>query len=113
MKLFTIALSAIALCGAAFAAPVDTFTARFSTPVMVGDKTLPAGEVTFNVIHGTSSMLLVARTANNDAAMIVVNRLYETEEAGKSEVILSKSGSTLKIEKVTVDGISYAAADGQ
>jgi hypothetical protein len=113
MKLFTIALSAIALCGAAFAAPVDTFTARFSTPVMIGDKTLPAGEVTFNVLHGTSSMLLVARSANNDAAMIVVNRQYETEESGKSEVTLSKSGNTLKVEKVTVDGVSYTAADNQ
>ncbi len=113
MKLFTIALSAIALCGAAFAAPIDTFTARFTSPVSVGDKVLPAGEVTFNVIHGTSSMLLVARTANNEAAMIVVNRLYESEEGGKSEVILSKSGNTLKVEKVTVDGISYAATDSQ
>ena len=52
MKLFTIALSALAVCGAAFAAPVETITAHFATPVQVGDKVLPAGEVTFNVIHG-------------------------------------------------------------
>jgi hypothetical protein len=113
MKLFTIALSALALCGAAFAAPIDTFTARFTTPVTVGEKALPAGEVTFNVIHGTSSTLLVARTANNDAAMIVVNRVYEPEQAGKSEVTLNKTGNTLKVEKVTVDGISYTVADAQ
>ena len=40
MKLFTIALSAFALCGAALAAPVDTLTARFTSPVTVGDKVL-------------------------------------------------------------------------
>jgi hypothetical protein len=113
MKLFTIAISALALCGAAFAAPVDILTARFTSPVTVGDKVLPAGEVTFNVIHGTSSMLLVARTANNEAAVVMVNRLYEPEDSRKSEVILNKSGNTLKVDKVTVDGISYAVADSQ
>ena len=113
MKLFTIALSALALCGAAFAAPVDTINVHFSTPVMVGEKVLPAGDVTFNVIHGTSSMLLVARTANNEAAVIVVNRQYEPEESRKSEVILNKTGNTLKVDRICVDGITYAATDGQ
>jgi hypothetical protein len=113
MKLFTIALSALALVGAAIAAPIDTFNARFATPVMVGEKALPAGEVTFNVIHGTSSMLLVARTANNEAAMIVVNRVYEPEQAGRTEVVLNKNGSTLKVEKVWLDGIAYTVADAQ
>jgi hypothetical protein len=113
MKLFTIALSALALAGAAFAAPIDTLNARFATPVMVGDKVLPAGDVTFNVIHGTSSMLLVARTADNDAAMIVVNRAYGPEQAGKSEVVLNKSGNTLKVEKIWLDGIAYSVVDAQ
>jgi len=113
MKLFTIALSALALCGAAIAAPVDTLTARFSAPVMVGDKALPAGEVTFNVIHGSSSMLLVARTANNEAAAVMVTRQYEPDVAGKSEVILNKAGSTLKVDKVTIEGITYLVVDSQ
>jgi hypothetical protein len=113
MKLFTIALSALALCGAALAAPVDTLTARFSSPVTVGDKVLPAGEVTFSVIHNTSSMMLVARTANNEAAVIMVSRQYSSEEIGKSEVVLSKTGNTLKLDKVYVDGIAYSVADAQ
>src|SRR3954451_17073728 len=113
MKLFTIALTPLALSGAALAAPVDTITARFETPVMVGEKVLPAGIVTFNVIHGTSSMLLVARTANNEAAVIVVNRQYEPEDTRKSEVILNKTGNTLRLEKVCVDGITYSVADSQ
>ena len=113
MKLFTIALSALALCGAALAAPVETITARFATPVSVGDKVLPAGEVTFNVIHGTSSMMLVARTAYNEAAVIMVSRQYGTEEIGKSEVVLNKTGNTLKLDKVYVDGIAYAVVDVQ
>jgi len=113
MKIFTIALSAIALCGAAFAAPIDTFTARFANPVMIGEKTLPAGDVTFNVIHGNTSMLLTARSANGEAALIVVNRIHESEDAGKSSVILGRSGSNLKLERVWLDGVGYAIADAQ
>src|SRR3954463_13738034 len=113
MKLFTIALTALALCGAALAAPVDTITAHFETPVMVGEKVLPAGAVTFNVIHGTSSMLLVARTANNEAAVIMVNRVYEPEDTRKSEVVLNKTGNTLRVEKICVDGITSGVADAQ
>jgi hypothetical protein len=113
MKLFTIALSALALCGAALAAPIDTLTARFTSPVTIGDKVLPAGEVTFSVIHGTSSMLLVARTANNEAAAVMVNRQYQPDDSHKSEVVLNKTGNTLKLDRVSVDGITYAVADGQ
>jgi len=113
MKLFTIALAALALGAAAFAAPIETLTARFSTPVQIGEKVLPAGEVTFNVFHGTSSVLLVARTANNEAAAIVVNRQYEPEVNAKSEVILSKTGNSLKLERVVIDGAAYAVADAQ
>jgi len=113
MKLFTIALSALALCGAALAAPIDTLTAHFTSPVSIGDKVLPAGEVTFSVIHGTSSMLLVARTANNEAAAVMVNRQYQSDDSRKSEVVLNKTGNTLKLDSVCVDGISYAVADGQ
>ena len=113
MKLFTIALSAIALCGAAFAAPIDTFTARFANPVMIGEKTLPAGDITFNVIHGTGSTLLTARSADGDAALIVVSRLHESEDHTKSEVILGRTGGALRVEKVWVDGVGYAIADAQ
>jgi hypothetical protein len=113
MKLFTIALSAIALCGAAFAAPIDTMTARFDSPIMVGEKTLPAGDITFNVIHGTSSTILTARSANGEAALIVVKPLHESDDTAKTEVILGRSGSTLKIERIWLDGAGYAVADAQ
>ena len=113
MRLFTIALSALALCGAAFAAPVDTLTARLATPIMVGDKVLPAGDFTLNVIHGTSSMMLVARTANNEAAAVMVNRIHESEINDKSEVILGKTGNTLKLERIWIDGIGYSIVDAQ
>ena len=113
MKLFTIALSALALCGAAFAAPVDTLTARMAAPVMVGDKLLPAGDLTLNVIHGTSSMMLVARSANNEAAAVMVNRIHEPEINGRTEVILGKTGNTLKLERIWIDGVGYAIVDAQ
>jgi hypothetical protein len=114
MKLFTIALSALALCGAALAATVDTVNVRFSTPVMVGEKVLPAGDVTFNVIHGTSSVLLTARAANGESAVVVVSRLHESDEPARSSVILGRSGNNLRVERVWLeDGVGFAIADAQ
>jgi hypothetical protein len=114
MKMLTIVLTALAICGAALAAPIDIVTVRFSTPVMVGEKLLPAGDVTFNVIHGTSSMLLTARAADGTAALITVSRLHESEETPKSSVILGRTGNTLKLERIWLDnGAGYALPDAQ
>jgi hypothetical protein len=114
MKLLTIALSAFALCGAALAAPIDTVTAHFSTPVMVGEKTLPAGDVTFNVIHGTSSLLLTVRSASGPVALVVVNRIHESQEPGRASVIIGRSGDALKLERVWLDnGVGFAVMGAQ
>jgi hypothetical protein len=114
MKMLTIALTALAVCGAAFAAPIDIVTVRFATPVMIGEKTLPAGDVTFNVIHGTSSLLLTARAADGTAALISVSRLHESEETPKSSVILGRTGNTVKLERIWLDnGAGYAVPDAQ
>ena len=114
MKMLTIALTALALVGAALAAPVDVVTVHFSAPVMIGEKSLPAGDVTFNVIHGTSSVRLTARAADGTAALITVSRLHESEETPKSSVILGRSGNTLKLERIWLDnGAGYAVPDAQ
>jgi hypothetical protein len=114
MKLLTIALAAFALGGAALAAPVDIVTVRFSTPVMVGEKTLPAGDVTFNVIHGTSSLLLTARSASGEAALVVVTRIHGTDESGKASVVLGRSGDARRLERLWLDdGVGFEVMNGQ
>lgn len=114
MKMLTIALTAFALATAAWSAPVDVVTVRFASPVMIGEKTLPAGDVTFNVIHGTSSLLLTARAADGTAALITVSRLHDSEETPKSSVILGRTGNTLKLERIWLDtGAGYGVADAQ
>jgi hypothetical protein len=114
MKRFNIALGAIALCGAAFAAPIDIVTVRFNQPVMIGEKTLPAGEIRFSVLHGSSSILMTARAESGEAAVVVLNRLHESEEPGHTSVILSRSGDTLKLERLWLDdGSGFAVAGAQ
>ena len=114
MKLLTIALTALTLCGAALAAPVDIVTVHFTTPVMIGEKTLPAGDVTFNVIHGSSSLLLTARAADGTAALVTVSRLHQSEETPRSSVILGRAGNTVKLERIWLDsGEGFGVADSQ
>jgi hypothetical protein len=114
MKLLTIALTALTLCGAALAAPVDIVTVRFATPVMIGEKTLPAGDVTFNVIHGNSSLLLTARAEDGTSALVMVSPLRQGDENAKSSVVLGKTGNTVKLERIWLDsGAGFAVANAQ
>jgi hypothetical protein len=114
MKLITIALTALTLCGAALAAPVATLTAHFTTPVMIGEKTLPAGDVTFNLIHGSSSLLLTARAEDGTVALVTVSRMHEGPETAKSSVILGRTGDTMKLERILLDsGVGFAVANAQ
>src|SRR5690349_16982865 len=104
MKIFTIAFTALALCGAALAGPADTINAHFSTPVLIGDKTLPAGDITFNVLRGSNSVIVTARSQNGTAAAVVVNRIYDLDENGRASIVLGKHGNDLKLERIWLDG---------
>jgi hypothetical protein len=113
MKILTIVFTALALCASAFAAPTETVTVQFSSPVVIGGKTLPAGEVRFNLHHGSNSVLLIAHAENGEAAAVVVNRIYEMGD-GHTSVVLGRSGNTLKFERLWLDnGSGYAVADAQ
>ena len=115
MKILTIAFTALALCGAALAGSVDTINAHFTTPIQIGDKTLPAGDVTFNVLRGSNSVVLAARSQDGTAAAVVVNRISDIEEGGHTTVVLGRHGDALKLERIWLDDRTGFAVmpDGQ
>src|SRR6185312_5262754 len=99
MKLFTIALTALALSATAFAAG-ETVKAHFSTPVQIGEKVLPAGDITFQVNHGTSSHLLTAFSESGESAAIMVSRLHDSDAPENTSVILGRTGNKVKFERL-------------
>lgn len=113
MKILTIVFTALVLCAAAFAAPTETVIVHFSSPVAVGGKTLPAGEVRINLHHGNNAVLLTALAENGEAAAVVVTRLHEVGD-GRTSVVLARSGETLKLERLWLDnGSGFAVSDAQ
>ena len=113
MKLITATLAALALCATAFASG-ETVRVHFSTPVMIGEKVLPAGDVTFHVNHGTSSLLLTVHAENGESAAVVVNRLHESEAPNNTSVILGRSGNALKFERLWLsNGAGFGVVDTQ
>jgi hypothetical protein len=103
MKILTIAFTALTLCGAALAESVDTINAHFTTPILIGDKTLPAGDITFNVLRGSNSVVVAARSQDGTAATVLVNRVYDGEEGGHTTVVLGRHGNALKLERIWLD----------
>jgi hypothetical protein len=114
MKIFGIALSVLTLCGSALAGPADTINVHFNSPVQVGEKTLPAGDVTFNVLRGNNSIILTARAEDGTAAAIVVNRVYDHEGASRTSVVLGRSAAGLKLERIWLDDrTGFAVAEAK
>jgi hypothetical protein len=117
MKFFAITFTAaIALCGAAFAGSADTITAHLSTPVVVGQKTLPAGDITMNVVSGTSDYpILAVRAQNGESVAVVVSRINNTDEQSHASLVLERRGDQLKLERVWLDdGTGFAVIpDGE
>lgn len=103
MKLFGVALSVLALCGSAVAGPADTINVHFDSPIQVGEKTLPAGDVRFNLLRGSNSIILTARGEDGTAAAVVVNRVYDNDEGARNSVVLGRHGKGLKLERIWLD----------
>jgi hypothetical protein len=103
MKILSIALTALALCGSALAGSADTINVHFSSPVQIGAKTLPAGDVTFNVLRSNTSIILTARAEDGTAAAVLVNRVYDTGETTRTSVVLGRHGKDLKLERIWLD----------
>jgi hypothetical protein len=116
MKVFAISFTVLAICGAAFAGSADTITAHLSNPVVVGQKTLPAGDITMNVVSsGSDFPILAVRAQNGESVAVVVSRINSPDEQSHASVVLGRRGDQLKLERVWLDdGTGYAVIpDGE
>lgn len=102
MKALTIiCAAALCLCWAAFASPVDTVTAHFATPVVVGETTLPAGNVTINIDRGSNYVLVTFRSASGVTVSEVATRVSDFgNDHDSASVDLGQVGNTLRVERI-------------
>lgn len=107
MKLFTMIFSAAIAIGT-LSAQTDRLTARFPSPVQVNGTTMPAGEVTIQVIRSSSdNVFLAVRSAHGETANVLVNRVDNIGDEGMPTILLTRNGNTLHFR-----GISFADASG-
>ena len=105
MKLFTmICATALTICASAIAAPIDVIRVHFDTPVVVGETTLPAGNVNIQVLHGTNNSILTARSESGVAAALVVNHVNNfSGKETRTNVVLAHHDGQYKLEGVWFD----------
>jgi hypothetical protein len=109
MRVLTmICAAAIAVCGTVYAqSSVDRISVHFSTPVMIGETTLPAGDCNIQVIRSVSdSVMLELRSAsgNGDGVLVPVSRFNDSnvETNGHVSVILSHRNNSYQLEQIVL-----------
>lgn len=98
-----ICAAALTVCGSLNAqVPVDTVNVRFASPVIVGAKTLPAGDCTIHIVRSSNSVMLSLSAEGGETSNILVNRLYlDNSVAGnKADIILERRGDGLHFERI-------------
>ena len=108
MRLFTIIFSAAMAIGTLTAqSTTDRITARFPSPVQVNGTTIPAGEVSIQVLRGSSdSVILTVRSAHGESANVLVNRVDNVGEEGMPTVLLTRTGNSLHFRGVSLTDAS-------
>jgi hypothetical protein len=95
------------LCGSLFAqSVVDQLTVHLSSPVVIGETAMPAGNVNIQVLRGTSSTTLVLfRAESGVIATAVVSRIVDQDitEAG-ARLVFKNTGATVKLDRVLMGG---------
>jgi hypothetical protein len=98
-----ICAAALTVCGSLVAqTPVDTVNVRFASPVMVGAKTLPAGDCTIHIMRGNNSVVLSLTAEDGETSSILVNRLYDDHVAtgDKADIVLERRGDGVHFERL-------------
>ena len=107
MKLVTtFCCAALALCSAIYAqGSADHITVHFSTPVIVGETKIPAGDCDIQVMHGNSdNVILVLRSQAGISAAAVVSRLSENRtDAVGANVVLNRRGNDLHLYRILLE----------
>ncbi len=102
MKLFTVLCAAVlTICGSALAFSPDTITVHFATPVLAGEKMLPAGDVTITILRGSNNVVLAARSESGVTTTVLAYRINDfTETDADATVLLARHGNDLKLERI-------------
>jgi len=107
MKLLTmICAAAIAVCGTVQAQSfVDRITVHFSTPVMVGETTLPAGDCSIQVLRGSSDNIVLevrSESKAGPAVLVQVSRFSDSDAVtnGQVSVVLSHRNNSFQLNQI-------------
>jgi len=109
-KLATLCAAAIIFCSAVVAQNLnERVTVHFSTPVIVGETKIPAGNCDIQVVRGSSNnTIIVFRAENGVTTAAVANRVSPGDTDTFSSVGLSRHGNDLHLYRVTLsDRIAY------
>jgi len=103
-----ICAAAIAVCGTGRAQSlVDRITVHFSTPVVVGETTLPAGDCSIQVLRGSSDNVVLEVRSESRAAesvLVLVNRLSNSDVVtnGHATVVLSHRNNGYQLDQIVL-----------
>jgi hypothetical protein len=98
-----ICAAALMVCGTLNAqVPVDTVNVHFANPVIVGGKTLPAGDCTIHIARSNNSVVLSMRAVSGENTSILVNRLYDDapETGDNADIVLERRADGLHFERI-------------
>ena len=104
-KLMMFCAAVIAVCATGHAQTVDRITVHFSTPVMIHERILPAGDCSIQVLRGSSdNIVLELRSASqaSDAVLVLANRLtnLDAPSDGHATVVLSRHANGYQLDQV-------------
>jgi hypothetical protein len=108
MTLCAAALAILAASSAFSATFVDHVNVRFSTPVVVGTTTMPAGDCAIQVIRGSSDNVFLAfRSQSGVNASVMVNRSNEMDNETQlfddhARIVLNRRGNDYRFERIVM-----------
>jgi len=108
MTLYAAALAILAVSSAQSATFVDHVNVRFSTPVVVGTTTMPAGDCAIQVVRGSSdNVFLTFRSASGVSASVLVNRSNEMDNdtqltGDQARVVLNRRGNDYRFDRIVM-----------
>ncbi|MBS1857183.1 MAG: hypothetical protein JST11_17570 [Acidobacteria bacterium] len=105
MKLRNVLLCAALAIGSTLYAqiPVDRVDAYFPAPVEVNGVTLPAGNVSIQMVRNNGTMFLTLRSASGEHVNALVNRFEDvSSDVSEVKVILDQKDGVYHLEKISL-----------
>jgi hypothetical protein len=102
MKALTMCCAVVlCVCWAAFASPAELVTVHFPNPVVVGETTLPAGNVSIEIHRGSPNVMLTFRSESGVTSTLMASRITDvTLDHPDTQVILTHEGNTFKVDRI-------------